>query len=551
MKNVIGYVRVSTGDQDYKRQIDDIAEYCRIHNLKVIETFTDKDSGKNDERTGLLQMMNYIKSNPVDIVISELSRFGRTSDVLNKIKELDKLGICLHSKKENIRTLNEKGEKDLMGSLLITILSGVNSLELDTMKYRFKSGAEHNILAGGVIGGSNVPYGYKNVDSKLVINQAEALVIKEIFKQYLDGKGTNSITDWLNKENVPTRWNILLENRKSEVQKSKKVLSNRTVTNRWFDSSVVRILKNSIYCGKRIYKGKELPLNQDFQIIDIDTYNNVLNRITDQSRKTKYMTYNYMLNMRIECGNCGKPFFAYQKKSDREHARYICLSTKYKTECNNTSFNISRLEDLVIKVIYHRLKDELLNNIDVNDINERIEVIRIDLEHLNIDIDDTTKQQNKLIQQNIKGITSDDLFAANMKPLNAQLKSFQTSVRLKEEQLLSLKNDYTNMKDIKKIRLDYIKEGKAISASVVNTIVSKIVITKLTENIPSVFKNKQDRVVEIKIISAGKEHKYLMSQRTDIIYDVNGPDGFTCNKFLQYEPNFNNSLYEFLTTDIK
>ena len=212
---------------------------------------------------------------------------------------------------------------------------------------------------------------------------------------------------------------------------------------------------------------------------------------------------------------------------------------------------INRLEDLVYKVILHRLKDELLSNIDVDDIVRQIETIKQDIINLNNSMDVLKKEKNMLLRYSIKGLVNEDELEEQLKPINSQEQQITNTLNIKEQLLTSLNVSQNNLKDIKKLRLEYIKEGKTIPASIVNTIISKIVITKLTTNIPAIFSNKQDRVVEIKIVSALKEYKYLISQRTDIIYDINGPDGFTCNKFLQYDNNFNEALYSFLTTDIK
>jgi len=544
MKKAVAYVRVSTGDQDYKYQKDVISDYCIFKKFDLVETFSDKQSGLKTNRTGLLEMMDYIKHNPVDcIVITELSRLGRTSDVLNKIKEFDNLKICLHSIKEPIITLDDNGNKSSMGNLLVTVLSGINELELDTMKFRFKSGAEKKAIEGGYGGGRNISYGYKVVNKMLVVDDEEAESVRMIYNLYLKGTGIAKIAEYLNKNNVPTKWKLLSEKKEIKSKYSYK----------WFESAVYRLLRNKLYVGIRTYKNKEYPQPQ-LRIIDDETFTKTNERITSQNAKYgTHRKYTYLLSKKVYCGNCGHPFYAYKKDSDLAHARYICLSNRYKfdvNKCINTSVQISRLEDLVYKVILHRLKDELLSNIDVDDILNQIDIIKQDILDLNESLETIKKEKNILIRYSIKGLVNEDELAEQLKPINSQEQQITNTINIKEEQLKALSISHNNLKDIKKLRLEYIKEGKTIPASIVNTIISKIVITKQTTNIPAIFTNKQDRVVEVNIISALKEHKYLISQRTDIIYDINGPDGFTCNKFLQYDTNFNEALYSFLTTDI-
>jgi len=50
----------------------------------------------------------------------------------------------------------------------------------------------------------------------------------------------------------------------------------------------------------------------------------------------------------------------------------------------------------------------------------------------------------------------------------------------------------------------------------------------------------------VDIQSGNISMKYILAQRNDIIYDINGPDHFPANKFLSFEPNYNLGLYKFL-----
>jgi DNA invertase Pin-like site-specific DNA recombinase len=89
MKSVC-YVRVSTDIQEYDRQIEDIRKYCNEANLELVKEFSEKESGKIKIRPALTEMIEFIKLNEVDfVVISELSRLGRTSKVLETIEFLN------------------------------------------------------------------------------------------------------------------------------------------------------------------------------------------------------------------------------------------------------------------------------------------------------------------------------------------------------------------------------------------------------------------------------------------------------------------------------
>ena len=71
MKVVI-YSRVSTNSQDYKRQTEELLEFSKNMNYEVLNIFEEKISGgkTNEERPELMKMINYIKSNKIDKVLS-------------------------------------------------------------------------------------------------------------------------------------------------------------------------------------------------------------------------------------------------------------------------------------------------------------------------------------------------------------------------------------------------------------------------------------------------------------------------------------------------
>ena len=67
------------------------------------------------------------------------------------------------------------------------------------------SGLENAIKKGHWTGGKFMPLGYKRVEKKLVIDEEESEIVKDIFNLYLSGLGTKRIARELNKRKIPTR----------------------------------------------------------------------------------------------------------------------------------------------------------------------------------------------------------------------------------------------------------------------------------------------------------------------------------------------------------
>jgi DNA invertase Pin-like site-specific DNA recombinase len=83
----IGYVRVSSYDQNEERQIELVGHLDRI--------FTDKASGKNTERSRLQELLNYVSEGDT-IMVHSTGRLARNLDDLWQIiKTQAKHGICV------------------------------------------------------------------------------------------------------------------------------------------------------------------------------------------------------------------------------------------------------------------------------------------------------------------------------------------------------------------------------------------------------------------------------------------------------------------------
>jgi DNA invertase Pin-like site-specific DNA recombinase len=514
----VGYVRVSTDTQENARQVEAIKNECARLNYNLLEIFHEIESGKNRIRPELTKMETYLESNLVDfVVISELSRLGRTNEVLKTIDKLSEKKIGLISIKESIRTLSDDKSPDEAASLLISILTGINSYELATLKFRTRDGALLKIKEGGVNGGANIDYGYRNDKKKMVIEESEAKVIRDIYRKYLEGSGKDKIADWLNNEKVPTRWKLNI-NKKIEENKQ---LPDKTFLFRWYDVNVDRILKNSIYMGVRKYKGKLLDYNKNFEIIDEDTFNKVQNRLKERrntfSSSKKHL---HLLKRKIYCGFCGMPYYSITKLNDkRNKPKYVCLSKRYKElQCSNTSIPIDKLEDLIQQVILYRLAMRFKSMLKDTNISQQIEAVKEELIKLNNDKKIVIKQQQKLIKHNVNELIDDNTFAKNIKPINNQIKSIDNTILLKNTELSQKIDTLENITDISKIKLRFL-DGHNLDGSIVNTIISKITLTKIDDK-PACFTNKQDNVVEVKIVSGTTELKYLISQRAKGIYDI-------------------------------
>lgn len=144
MEKVILLVRVSTDRQEYRRQINELKDFCAKMNWDIVGTFANKVSGAAsiENRTEITEMIEFVRTNDVKrVVCIEISRLGRnTLEALKVIQILNENKVSLYIKNYSLETLNNDGSVNPVASLICTILLEIASMERLTIRERMNSG---------------------------------------------------------------------------------------------------------------------------------------------------------------------------------------------------------------------------------------------------------------------------------------------------------------------------------------------------------------------------------------------------------------------------
>lgn len=144
MEKVILLVRVSTDRQEYRRQINELNDFCAKMNWDIVGTFANKVSGAEsiENRTEITEMIEFVRTNDVKrVVCIEISRLGRnTLEALKVIQILNENKVSLYIKNYSLETLNNDGSVNPVASLICTILLEIASMERLTIRERMNSG---------------------------------------------------------------------------------------------------------------------------------------------------------------------------------------------------------------------------------------------------------------------------------------------------------------------------------------------------------------------------------------------------------------------------
>jgi site-specific DNA recombinase len=225
-KRVCAYCRVSTDSEEQRESYENqVRHYTqRIEgnsNWEYIDIYADEGiSGTNTkDRVTINRMIEDARSGKT----KSISRFSRnTMDLLKYVRELKSLCIAVLFEKENINTLESSRE------VFLTIFSSIAQDESRNISENSKCGIQKGFANGKVHCNTTRFLGYdKDKEGELIINEAEAELVRRIYEEYLEGKSYQKIANGLMKDKI------------------------KTVTGnvKWWDSSITIILTNEKYYG--------------------------------------------------------------------------------------------------------------------------------------------------------------------------------------------------------------------------------------------------------------------------------------------------------------
>lgn len=160
----------------------------------------------------------------VDFLITKsISRFARnTADCLYFSRHLKNKGIPILFEKEGVNTMEASGE------LLFTILSSLAQEESRNISENVQWGIRSKFQKGIPHLNTESLLGYdKDRDGNLVINEAQAEVVRRIYREFLEGWTPAEIAKRLNAEDIPGVHGKAC----------------------WHTISIERVLKNEKHCG--------------------------------------------------------------------------------------------------------------------------------------------------------------------------------------------------------------------------------------------------------------------------------------------------------------
>ena len=209
-RRVAGYARVSTDKDEqytsYEAQVDYYTQFIKRHaDWEFVKVYTDEGiSGLGTrKRDGFNEMIGDAMAGSIDLIITKsVSHFARnTVDSLVTIRKLKEKGVEVYFEKENIYSMDGKGE------LLLTIMSSLAQEESRSISENVTWGQRKRFSDGKV----SLPYkqflGYERgqkKDDPPAVNPEQAVIVRRIYRTFMEGRTACAIAKELTADGIPT-----------------------------------------------------------------------------------------------------------------------------------------------------------------------------------------------------------------------------------------------------------------------------------------------------------------------------------------------------------
>lgn len=376
---VAAYCRVSTDSDEqatsYDAQVEHYSNFIQKNEeWEFAGIFADDGiSGTNTKkREEFNRMISECMEGHIDMIITKsISRFARnTLDCLRYIRQLKEKNIPVFFEKENINTMDSKGE------VLLTIMASLAQQESESLSKNVKMGMQFRFQKGEVQVNHNRFMGYtKDENGHLIIEPKEAEIVKRIYREYLEGASLKQIGDGLMKDGILTG-----------AGKPK-----------WRPESVKKILKNEKYIGdallqktytvdvltkKRVKNNGIVPQyyveNSHEAIIPRDLYMQAQEEMLRRSnlhsganQKKRVYSSKYALSSIVYCSKCGDIYRRIAWNNRGKHSTvWRCVNrVEHGPDCCDApTVQEEELQNAVVKAINTALggKDEMLTALEKN-----------------------------------------------------------------------------------------------------------------------------------------------------------------------------------------
>lgn len=417
MKRVIGYIRVSTDNQDLERQRVLIRKYCENKGYSLLRIEEDYAiSGTVSNRNGLNSILNITNSVADMVVVSELSRLSRQDDIFETLTQIHTIirnvDLVILDEPDKVY---EAGKTIILSDFLMLAIKAYGAAdERKKIVSRMTTGKDSKVQAFPLmLTDSNIPTGFKAVPNPnyikgatpkmlLVEDEERMQLVRDIFNYVANGLSLGKTAEKLN------------------------MLGYRIARNKpFYEQSIRTIINDSIYNGVRYWKGIKLELPVKF--ISDEIWNLAHKKVQENKNYSGEAQKHYNpLKGIIKCP-CGQTSMYGRTSSCITYRCLDRIKMGIKSPCANVGIKAETLIYAVWKDVRLRTLDETYQAKS----NEKI----AEIEAENIKLTQSIKEKDSEIaklQSDLKTVIDNVMASTNItivKALNGKADSIDSQIK--------------------------------------------------------------------------------------------------------------------------
>ena len=417
MKRVIGYIRVSTDNQDLERQRVLIRKYCENKGYSLLRIEEDYAiSGTVSNRNGLNSILNITNSVADMVVVSELSRLSRQDDIFETLTQIHTIirnvDLVILDEPDKVY---EAGKTIILSDFLMLAIKAYGAAdERKKIVSRMTTGKDSKVQAFPLmLTDSNIPTGFKAVPNPNYIKGAtpKMLLVEDEERMQLVRDIFNYVANGLSLGKTAEKRNML---------------GYRTARNKpFYEQSIRTIINDSIYNGVRYWKGMKLELPVKF--ISDEIWNLAHKKVQENKNYSGEAQKHYNpLKGIIKCP-CGQTSMYGRTSSCITYRCLDRIKMGIKSPCTNVGIKAETLIYAVWKDVRLRTLDETYQAKS----NEKI----AEIEAENIKLTQSIKEKDSEIaklQSDLKTVIDNVMASTNItivKALNGKADSIDSQIK--------------------------------------------------------------------------------------------------------------------------
>lgn len=462
--------------------------------FKVYDTYIDNGlTGATFDRPSFQRMLADIEAGYINcVIVKDLSRLGRNAiDTGYYIEQyFPKNKVRFIAVTDSFDTANPSRSSGIM----LPLKNMINEAYAIDIGRKIRAQAHQDMLDGNFVG-ARAPFGYRkdpNNCHKLLIDEATAPIVRQIFEWSAAGIGVNVIAIKLNELHTVTS----SEYKRSTTEPNKRYKQ----SSHWNSFTVQHILDNPVYTGdmvqgksKTIERHKQIAVSPDEYIIVRGTHEPIVSREmfekAKQLREAVREEYKqksvdpYTENIfkgKIFCAHCGKPLHRCRKKCKTRLDTYSFYCLANSRIAKGVCVGARIYENEVIEAVASGIRDIVgkyaYSSAECSSVKRQKAQLTKSISEYQSELEKVLSFVRSLYENFVEGIISNDEYISFKSDYSEKAANLKEKIATAKKELSQIEDTLQKRELVAKSTKAFMKNGK-LTAELISLFVKRIEVT--------------------------------------------------------------------------